>query len=263
MRKNKIWRNTDEIAKAVMTGYSISDKKKIREQYLHQVSQYPLYNRWFDLILEQISLGDSSDIVEYGSGPGVLAGRLRDNPHVRSYVAIEPGEVFREMTLEQFPNAEVVNGTAEAHLVPESFDIAIATATYHHFQDKVLALENIYQNLKPGGQLIIADGFLPEYEFDANFNPVDKSEFVSAVMKYTAAQIKLMPNPTEADIEDQMRTAILDRLRIEELKVCHSILIAQLNTVGNWNTISTLMSIKDERVDYCNLGWWFTTARKK
>ncbi len=262
MDKNKIWNTPEEIAYAVMQGYSVTDKETIRKQYLAQVAQYPLYEKWFEKI--EAILTSPQIVVEYGSGPGVLAERLKDNKNVLSYTAIEPGETFREMTIECNPKAFVFDATAETYVLPGGnfFDCAIATATYHHFHDKVKSLDNIYRNLKIGGQLIIADGFLPVYEFDENFNPTDKAEFVDAVMKYVSAQIKLMPNPTEADIEDQMRTAILDTLRVEELKVCMPILEKQLALVGFQEVKIELMRQDDERVNYNHLGWYFVTAKK-
>jgi hypothetical protein len=132
----------------------------------------------------------------------------------------------------------------------------------HHFSDKVKSLKNIYHNLYPGGMLVIADGFLPEYQFDNNFNPVDKTEFLNSVMKYVAAQIKFMPSPSEADIEDQMRTAMLDLFRIEELKVCISILEKQLSMAGFSEINIELMSRPDDKVNYENLGWYFVSAKR-
>ena len=166
------------------------------------------------------------------------------------------------MPREQNPNAIVLDGAAETYISETLYDLAIATATYHHFNDKLLALKTIYRNLYPGGMLIIADGFLPEYRFDENFNPVARVEFVDAVMKYVSAQIKFMPNPSEADIEDQMRTAILDTLRIEELKVCVPIVLKQLELAGFREVNIELMKRNDSAVNYNNLGWHFITAKK-
>lgn len=261
--KTTIWESPEELASVITQGYSVTDKEKIRAQYLEQVKQYPLYGEWFDRIDAILrKLPPNRFVIEYGSGPGILAGRLKDNPNVGNYIAIEPNETFREMTAEQNPKAIILKEIAETYMHPDSADVVVETGAYHHMHDKPKALQNMFANLRKDGKLIFADVFLPNYGFDEQFMPTDKKEFFGGVMRYAAAQIKSMLSPSEADIEDQIRTAFLDALRIEELKVCTPILQKQLEQTGFKNIAIELMTGDNPNIDYKTLGWYFITADK-
>lgn len=261
--KNLIWNSVEELAAVVQAGYSVTDPITIRTQYLKQVEQYPLYKEWFNKI-EKIIVSNLSNVsvIEYGSGPGILTGSLSKCRNIEQYIVVEPNSIFREMTLSENPKAVVIDSVAEKHTQNEPVDYVLATGAYHHFYDKPLAIQNIYNNLKTNGSLIIAEVFIPNYEFDAMYKPTDKKEFLDKVMKYAAEQIKSMLDPESADIEDQVRTAILDTCRIEELKVCINILKDQLEKIGFRNIEMTLMKGTDQKINYETLGWYFVTAQK-
>lgn len=261
---NRIWKDLDELAESVQRTYSVTGEKAIREQYLSQVSQYPLYLGWFDRIMGFFdSLDKQVSILEYGPGPGLLAERVSRHPNVLSYTAVEPERIFREMTRKRLPGSgRVVGGTSETYVSREKKDVVIATATYHHMLDKERSLANIRDSLKPGGMLVMADVFLPDYAFDSRYRPVDKTEFTSRVLEYTAAQILAMPNPKAADVADQIKTAILDISRIEELKVCLPICLAQLRKAG-FTSIRCEHMRGNGRKDYGSLMYYLITAEKK
>ena len=111
---NHLWGSLDELACALRTTYSVSDPVAMREQYLNQVRQYPLYVAWFDKIISHIEQSPKKlDVLEYGSGPGILAKRIVNHFNVNSYTAIEPERTFREMTShETMGKAQVLEGTA-------------------------------------------------------------------------------------------------------------------------------------------------------
>lgn len=264
INSNPLWDSLSDLAKNIQQTYSVTGKEAIKKQYLGQVQQYPLYLKWFDMIEEFVNKqGDNLKILEYGSGPGLLAGKLIKNAKVKEYLAVEPEEIFREMTLEETENkAKVIDAKGENYTNLESQDIIIATATYHHFYNKIKALKNIYSNLKKGGTLIIADVFIPEYEFDNNYNPKNKSAFIERVLEYTSAQIMSMPSPKTEDIADQIKTAFLDTLRIEELKVCLPIIKKQLEEIGFKNIKYELMKGDNDKLNYTHLGYHFLTATK-
>ena len=259
-----IWTSVEKLAEALQRAYSVTGKETIREQYLEQVKQYPVYLEWFDRVISQLDQEKPVSVLEYGSGPGLLAERLVRHPKVESYHAVEPEQIFREMTAEKTGSLDsVIEGTAEEYLTPNSVDLVVATATYHHFSDKPRALKNIYDNLVQDGKLIIADVFLPDYKYDKNYDPADKTEFVEKVMEYAAAQIRAMPNPQTADVVDQMKTAFLDILRIEELKVCVPIIQDQLRESGFRDIQCELMTGENDFIDYNALGYYFITAKKE
>lgn len=259
-----IWTSVNDLAKALQSAYSVTGKEMIRKQYLEQVKQYPLYSEWFEKI---VSLLDKQKkpirVLEYGSGPGLLAERLVTHPKVSEYTAVEPENLFREMTRERTGHScSIIDGNAEDYVAFPTLDLIVATATYHHFSDKPKALKRIYNNLRAGGKLVIADVFLPNYKYNTDYNPIDKTEFVEKVMEYAAAQIRAMPNPKAEDIVDQIKTTFLDILRVEELKVCLSIVQKQLKEAGFEDINCEPMRENNNTINYTALGYYFITARR-
>lgn len=261
---NQIWESINELGEALQKGYSVTDPETIKKQYLAQVKQYPLYLDWFDRIEKIIKKQNKPvKILEYGSGTGLLAGRLIRNKMVEKYVVVEPEKMFREMTKKETRGkAKIIDGTGENYSNKNYFDIIIATATYHHFFNKPKAIKNFYDNLKNNGLLIVAEVFIPEYKIDNNYNPSTKVQFIENVLKYASAQILAMPKPKEADVIDQIKTAFMDILRIEELKVCISVLRKQLKQAGFKQIKKELMKGKDKKINYTNLGYYFIVAKK-
>ncbi|MFA5872278.1 MAG: methyltransferase domain-containing protein [Parcubacteria group bacterium] len=261
---NQIWKSISELGETLQKGYSVTDATAIRKQYLVQVKQYPLYLKWFVKIEEAVNKQDRQvSVLEYGSGPGLLAGKLVRNKNVKEYTAIEPEKIFRDMTRKESKDrAIVIDNTGEKYQKKNCYDVIIATATYHHLFDKPKTLKNFYDNLKDYGQLMIADAFIPEYKFDKNYNPLDKAQFIENVLRYASAQILAMPQAKEADIIDQIKAAFMDTLRVEELKVCISILMKQLKLAGFKEIRSELMKGGNKKINYTNLGYYFITAKK-
>lgn len=260
--KSSLWSSLGELTAALLNGYSVTDD--LRKQYEEQVKQYPLYPVWFEKVIGCLDAEEHKvRVTEYGPGIGILAEKLVSHPKVAEYVAIEPDEKFAEKTREVTGNkAKIIKSTAEEYVNPNSTDRIILTASYHHFSDKPRALKNIYTNLMNGGEVIMGEVFLPHYEYDENYDPVDKRVFVQSVLKYAAAQIKAMPSPREEDIADQISTAILDMARIEEKKVCESIVREQLKRTGFSYINIERMEGNNPAVNYDPLGYRFVTARK-
>ena len=255
-REEALWNSPRELAQAILEQYSVTGLT--REQYFEQVKQYPLYMNWLDRILSDPDL--EGRVLEVGSGPGIFGEKIAKHPLVSQYTAVEPDHQFAEMT-RQATDGRVFEQTIEDFCEPCAEDVIVATAAYHHFNNKPKALKNIYAMLKQGGKLIIADGFIPSYAFDENYLPVDKKEFVGQVLKYAASQIKSMPNPQEEEIVDQIMTAILDMTRIEEKKVCIGILEKQLKEAG-FQDINIELMDAGNNVNRSHLGYYYITANK-
>ena len=253
----------DEIGKILQSSYSVTGEKAIKKQYMNQVKQYPLYLRWFDKISSAIPKNKDLVIIEYGSGPGLLSKKIIGNHKIEKYIVIEPEKIFREMT-NKITNkrVKIINSMAEKFEYKNKADFIVATATYHHMHDKLKALKKIHKNLKKGGELIMGDVFIPEYSLNKDYNPKNKVEFVEKVLLYVTEQIISMPDPKREDIIDQIKTAFLDILRIEELKVCISVLKKQLRDVGFKDIKIELMKIKSRKINNKNLGWYFIRAKK-
>jgi len=264
LESNKLWNSLDELGKVLQRSYSVTGKEAIRKQYMNQVKQYPLYLKWFEKISSAIPKNKNLIIIEYGSGPGLLAKKIINNHKVKEYIIIEPERIFREMTRKITDRkVKIIASVAEEFKYKKQADFIIATATYHHMYDKLRSLSNIYKNLKKGGKLILGEVFIPEYSLRKDYNPADKVEFVEKVLSYVVEQIISMPNPKREDIIDQIKTAFLDILRIEESKVCISVLKKQLKAIGFKDIKVELMKTKSKKINNKNLGWYFITAIKK
>ena len=270
MSKNessRVWGEdaSKEIADVIISIYSVGDDKDSVNQYISTVSQYPLYPQWFEKIIKGLDKKkELVDVLEYGPGPNPFSKIIANHPKVKRYTAIEPKENYREIIREEISNlGKVINSTAEEYDAPDSADVIIATAAYHHFHDKPKAISNMHKNLRDGKELIIADVFTENYEFDENYDPVDKKDFVNKMARYAAAQIMAMPNPSSWDIEDQIKTFVLDVMRIGELKVCPNIIKTQLQNSGFKNLAITKMMGNDPKIDYGVLGYYFITAKKQ
>jgi len=266
-----LWGSFAELGDALQSAYSVTDL--IRQQYVDQVNQYPLYYRAMDRVIDRIDrAGPHLRVAEYGPGPGILAERITHHPDVDLYFAIEPEATFRAMTRDSARGSasevRIVDSSAETWVCPGSVDLVAATATYHHFEDKPLALANIRTNLRRGGELVLMDVFFRDYAFDAAYQPRSRTEFVERVLECATAQIMAMPRAGRANIIDQLRTAFLDILQIEEMKVCISILLHQLRAAGFLDIHCELMeldtgTVDSETVDSESLGYYFITAQTR
>lgn len=263
--QNSIWQSIHELGNVLEIAYSVTDPKAIKKQYKRQIQQYPLYLAWFKKTNQIIQKYKKPlKILELGPGPGILANILLKNNNIQEYIAIEPEKIFREMTKEETKRkiSKIIDDTAEKYSKENYFDFIIASAAYHHFEDKPKALKNIYRNLKNDGLFIAPEVFLPEYGYNNNYQPTNKTEFIESVLKYSSAQIMAMPKPTTAEVIDQIKTSFLDILRQEELKVCLSVFLKQLKISGFKNIKPQLMTGADKTIDYQTLGWYFITAKK-
>ncbi len=261
----KIWNSVDELASVLQKAYSVTEIVKLKQKYMQQLEQYPLYEGWFRRI-EQIVDEEKKpgSVIEYGPGPGLLAEILARNSNVSELICVEPDRAFFDMTNERIKryNAKTVLSTAEEFSNPDFADVIINVATYHHLDDKPLALGNMHGNLKEDGKLIIADVFVPDYDFDENYQPKERIQFTEGKLLNGAAQILGMPNSGLDEIVDQIKTTLLEVIGIEEMKVCIPVLRRHLEEAGFNNITIELMKGENKLLDYGAYGWYFITAQK-
>ncbi|MBU0979261.1 MAG: class I SAM-dependent methyltransferase [Nanoarchaeota archaeon] len=258
-----IWRTVTQVAKAIERGQSVVGTD-VRDFYEQQVSQYPLYDRWYEKVMEIVENGHHGmRVLEYGPGTGRLASMLMDHPKVSAVTVVEPERQFREIIEEATGGrVNIVPVKAEKYVSRECVDLVVAMASYHHFEDKPTALRNASLSMRSDGLFIIADTFLQPYGFDQRYSPTDREEFADRVMEHAAEQIMAMPELKREVVEDQIRTAILDMLRRGELKVSVPILETQLEQAGFRDVNIEKMIGDDPNVDYDKLGWHFITAKR-
>lgn len=106
-----------------------------------------------DLLVEALELGPGRRVLDLAAGTGKLTRLLV--PSGAEVVAVEPVAAMRATLAELVPEAEVLDGTAEAIPLPDAgVDAAVAAQAFHWF-DAGAALAELARVLRPGGALAL------------------------------------------------------------------------------------------------------------
>lgn len=106
------------------------------------------------------AIGDSreKDVLEIGIGTGRIARQLL-NHGCRSLTGLDVSPKTIDVAksqLSNFSNTKLILADITEFCQPGSFDIACSVLTFMHVQEKVKALENIVNCLRPGGHLVLS-----------------------------------------------------------------------------------------------------------
>jgi SAM-dependent methyltransferase len=108
---------------------------------------------WPPAALDVPGLPASATVLELGAGTGRLTGLLVDR--FEEVVAVEPADAMRRHLVRNCPEAEVLDGHAQAIPAADfSVDAVFAAEAFHRF-DHEPALSEIERVLRPGGALIL------------------------------------------------------------------------------------------------------------
>jgi len=127
------------------------------------------YQRATD-VLRALEVTSGAQVADVGAGAGYYAMRL-------SEIVGREGKVFaedisdaalrwlnRRVTVFALRNVEVVRGDIDNPKLPaDSLAAVLIVDSYHHFAQQQPMLEHIFQALKPGGRLVIADYSLHDH----------------------------------------------------------------------------------------------------
>jgi predicted methyltransferase len=127
------------------------------------------YQRASDLVTAlQISRGDW--VADVGAGAGYYSMRMSEFVGPDGKVFAEDitnsaiGWLNARVRAFNLRNVEVLRGEAEdPKLPPRRLAAVLIVDTYHHFANHQVMLEKIFQSLKPGGRLLIADYSFAEH----------------------------------------------------------------------------------------------------
>ena len=102
---------------------------------------------------EQLGLAERARVLDVGAGTGKLTRGLVALGY--EVVAVEPGRPMLEQLRKEVPEAEAVEGPAEAIALPDAgVDAAFAGQAFHWF-DRERAVPELHRVIRPGGGLAL------------------------------------------------------------------------------------------------------------
>jgi SAM-dependent methyltransferase len=121
------------------------------DRYAQGRPEYPeALDRW---LVEVVGLGPASRVIDLGAGTGKFLPRLSSTG--ARVTAVEPVAAMRSTLCARFPDAVVVDGTAESLPFDDaSFDAVVCAQSFHWFAT-ARAVAEIARVLKPGGTLAL------------------------------------------------------------------------------------------------------------
>ena len=136
--------NDQAIHHAAADGY-----QQAADTYVRGRPDYPpALEPW---LRETLGLGPGRAVIDLGAGTGKFTGRLLATG--AQVIAVEPVEQMRARLAAAQPEAQVLEGSAEAlPLKDASVDVLVCAQAFHWFAHRA-ALEEIHRVLKPDGRL--------------------------------------------------------------------------------------------------------------
>jgi len=107
-------------------------------------------------LLSELSVGDSSRILDIGCGTGNYAWLLKELTHARVY-GVDPSEGMLSKARQKAPAVDFRQGSAKALPFEDAFfDLIYMTDVIHHVTDIGRMFDEICRVLTPGGKVCIA-----------------------------------------------------------------------------------------------------------
>jgi len=138
------------------------DKGDMRQRIAYETAE---------TILDTIALRDDMDLLDFGAGTGLLTYRLA--PSVRSVTAVDTSPKMLEvLQSKSTPEHIIKTECRDITQMPldETFDGIISSMAMHHVEDTEAFLKTLYDHLRPGGFIAIADLDKEDGTFHAHGN---------------------------------------------------------------------------------------------
>jgi 2-polyprenyl-3-methyl-5-hydroxy-6-metoxy-1,4-benzoquinol methylase len=111
-------------------------------------------------IMERVPLTDGMDVLDFGSGTGLLGFQLL--PHVASVTFADPSEgmlqqVAAKLRAGGFQGGHTLRLAPGTPTLPQHYDAIVSLMTLHHVADPTAVLASLAEHLRPGGWLAVCD----------------------------------------------------------------------------------------------------------
>lgn len=104
-------------------------------------------------VAREVGLGPGRRVLDLAAGTGKLTGAIAATG--ADVVAVEPVAAMRALLAERVPEAEALDGRAEAIPLPDGSVDAITVAQAFHWFDAAAAIQELHRVLRPGGGLAV------------------------------------------------------------------------------------------------------------
>lgn len=107
-------------------------------------------------IRSQLNLDKDLKVLDLGCGPGELIEEiLKINPNV-NITGLDFSEGMLDVSIKRNPRARHIHmDVADLHILKEEYDIIISSHSLPYWKDAKKVMDNLYNNLRPNGKLII------------------------------------------------------------------------------------------------------------
>lgn len=122
-----------------------------------------------DSIEKRVVLNTNMDVMDFGVGTGLLGFEIASK--VKYVLGVDTSESMLDKLREKNTSdlyIEALNQDIVAQPLQQTFDGVISSMTLHHVQNLELFFQTIYQNVKQGGFIAIADLELEDGTFHSN-----------------------------------------------------------------------------------------------
>lgn len=124
-------------------------------EYQKNFSFVPAYG---EAVVDLITKPAGSSVIDLGCGTGSLTDLLADRGY--AVTGIDDSEEMLQLAGKEHPNRRFLRGNAVTFRLEEKADVIFSNAVFHWIdeKDQQAMLSNLYDNLKPGGELVCEFG---------------------------------------------------------------------------------------------------------
>ncbi len=112
----------------------------------------------YGAIADHVELSSEQRVMDFGAGTGLIASKIA--PHIGHLDAVD---ISRSM-LEKLAEKDALRGKVDIHCqdilaepLEEKVDLVVSAMAMHHVEDTGALLRALYEHLKPGGRVALAD----------------------------------------------------------------------------------------------------------